>query len=189
MRVEYKAIVTPGSCCRSRPDLADGWQIQSGMTVPEYRKFAQLRIEALNHALRDIPESSVRFHMCWGSYKGPHIHDIPLADIVDIILDVKAEGYSIEASNPRHDHEWAVWKDVKLPEGKLLIPAWLAPRTTSSSTSCGAALVRLRGGGEARDVMAAGLRSALGGAREGVLRRVRVAGGGASWQTGRLGVA
>ena len=123
MHEEYKAIVDAGFLLQiDDPDLADGWQIQSGLTVPEYRKFAQLRVDALNHALRDIPESSVRFHMCWGSYKGPHVHDIPLADIVDIILSVRAEGYSIEASNPRHDHEYEVWQDVKLPEGKLLIP-------------------------------------------------------------------
>lgn len=123
MHEEYKAITDAGILLQiDDPDLADAWQIHPEMSVPEYRKFAELRIEALNYALRDIPEESVRFHMCWGSYHGPHIYDIPLRDIVDIILKVKSAGYSIEASNPRHDHEWRVWEDVELPEGKALIP-------------------------------------------------------------------
>ncbi|ETX04623.1 cobalamin-independent methionine synthase II family protein [Candidatus Entotheonella palauensis] len=123
MHEEYKAIVDAGFLLQiDDPDLADAWQIHPEMDVLAYRKFAELRIEALNYALRDIPEESVRFHMCWGSYHGPHLYDIPLIDIVDLILKVKAVGYSIEASNPRHDHEWQVWQDVKLPDGKVLIP-------------------------------------------------------------------
>ncbi len=92
------------------------------MSVPEYRKFAELRVEALNHALRGIPPARVRLHVCWGSYHGPHKYDIPLRDIVDLILKVNVGGYSIEASNPRHEHEWRVWENVKLPGGKVLIP-------------------------------------------------------------------
>ena len=123
MHEEYKAITDAGFLLQiDDPDLADAWQIHPEMSVPEYRKFAELRIEALNYALRDIPEESVRFHMCWGSYHGPHIYDIPLKDIVDLILKVKAQAYSIEASNPRHDHEWGVFEDVKLDDGKILIP-------------------------------------------------------------------
>jgi 5-methyltetrahydropteroyltriglutamate--homocysteine methyltransferase len=123
MHEEYKAITDAGFLLQiDDPDLADAWQIQGDMSVSEYRKFAELRIEALNYALRDIPEESVRFHMCWGSYHGPHKYDIPLRDIVDLVLKVKAVGYSIEASNPRHEHEWRMWEDVKLPEGKVLIP-------------------------------------------------------------------
>jgi 5-methyltetrahydropteroyltriglutamate--homocysteine methyltransferase len=123
MREEYQAIVDAGFLLQiDDPDLADAWQIHPHMSVPEYRKFAELRVEALNHALRDIPPERVRLHMCWGSYHGPHKYDIPLKDIVDLILKVRAEGYSIEASNPRHEHEWRVWEDVKLPEGKVLIP-------------------------------------------------------------------
>ncbi len=123
LAIEYKAIVDAGFLLQiDDPDLPDAWQIHPDMSVPEYRKFAQLRVDALNHALKDIPEESIRFHTCWGSYHGPHQFDIPLADIVDIILNVKAIGYSIEASNPRHDHEWTVWKDAKLPDGKVLIP-------------------------------------------------------------------
>src|SRR5262245_9163758 len=123
MRVEYQAIVEAGFLLQiDDPDLADAWQIHPGMSVAEYRTFAALRIEALNHALRDIPPERVRFHVCWGSYHGPHTHDLPLRDFVDLILAVRAQGYSIEASNPRHDHEWRVWDDVRLPDGKILIP-------------------------------------------------------------------
>jgi 5-methyltetrahydropteroyltriglutamate--homocysteine methyltransferase len=123
MHEEYKAIVDAGFLLQiDDPDLPDAWQIQSHMSVPEYRQFAELRVDALNHALRDIPPDRVRLHVCWGSYHGPHLYDIPLRDIVDLILKVRVEGYSIEASNPRHDHEWRVWEDVKLPAGKILIP-------------------------------------------------------------------
>ncbi len=81
-----------------------------------------LRVEALNHALRGIPEELTRFHCCWGSWHGPHKNDIPLADIIDIVLQVRAGGYSIEAANSRHEHEYHLWDDVTLPEGKVLIP-------------------------------------------------------------------
>jgi 5-methyltetrahydropteroyltriglutamate--homocysteine methyltransferase len=123
MHEEYNAIVDAGFLLQiDDPDLGDAWQIHGDMDVAEYRRFAQLRIEALNHALRDIPQEKIRFHMCWGSYHGPHLFDIPLRDIIDLVLNVNAEAYSIEASNPRHDHEWKVWQDVKLPDGKILIP-------------------------------------------------------------------
>ncbi|HWP29531.1 MAG TPA: cobalamin-independent methionine synthase II family protein [Chloroflexota bacterium] len=123
MHEEYKAIVDAGFVLQiDDPDLADAWQIHPDMSVAEYRKYAELRIDALNHALRDLPSDRVRFHVCWGSYHGPHKHDIPLRDIVDLLLKVRAEAYSIEASNPCHEHEWRVWEEVKLPEGKILIP-------------------------------------------------------------------
>ena len=79
-------------------------------------------MDALNHALRGLPAGRMRLHVCWGSYHGPHLYDIPLRDIVDLILKVQVGGYSIEASNPRHEHEWRVFEDVKLPEGTVLIP-------------------------------------------------------------------
>ena len=104
------------------PDLFDAWQIHIGMSVAEYRRFAEVRVDALNHALRGIPPERVRLHVCWGSYHGPHRHDIPLRDVVDLMLRVEAGAYSVEASNPRHDHEWRVWEEVALPEGKLLVP-------------------------------------------------------------------
>ena len=123
MHEEYKAIADAGFLLQiDDPDLPDGWQFMSKMTVPEYRKYAELRVEALNHGLRDIPPDRVRFHTCWGSYHGPHKYDIPLRDIIDIILKVNANTISIEAANPRHEHEWRVWQDVKLPAGKVLVP-------------------------------------------------------------------
>src|SRR2546425_5961829 len=123
MHEEYKAIVDAGFLLQiDDPDLPDGWQFMSRMTVEEYRTYAELRVDALNHGLRDIPPDKVRFHTCWGSYHGPHKYDIPLRDIVDLILKVRANTYSIEASNPRHDHEWRVWEEVKLPDGKVLVP-------------------------------------------------------------------
>jgi len=123
MHDEYKAIVDAGFVLQiDDPDLPDAWQMHPEMDVVAYRTFAALRIEALNHALRDLPVDRIRFHTCWGSYKGPHKYDIPLRAIVDLVLNVRAEAYSIEASNPVHDHDWTVWQETKLPEGKILIP-------------------------------------------------------------------
>ena len=100
-----------------------------GGSWDDYRKWAQLRVDALNHALRGLPEDRVRYHVCWGSWHGPHVFDPPLADVVDLILQVNAGQYSIEQANPRHEHEWAVWQDVKLPEGKKLIPGVVTHHT------------------------------------------------------------
>jgi 5-methyltetrahydropteroyltriglutamate--homocysteine methyltransferase len=123
MHEEYKAIVDAGFLLQiDDPDLPDGWQFMAHMTVPEYRRYAELRVDALNHGLRDIPSDRIRFHTCWGSYHGPHKYDIPLRDIIDLILKVKASTISIEAANPRHEHEWRIWEDVKLPKGKVLVP-------------------------------------------------------------------
>src|SRR4029450_8902772 len=91
-------------------------------TIEEYRKFAAVRIEAVNHALKGIPEDRVRYHICWGSWHGPHTHDLPLEPVIDLMLNVNAGAYSVEAANPRHEHEWKIWKEVKLPRGKILIP-------------------------------------------------------------------
>jgi 5-methyltetrahydropteroyltriglutamate--homocysteine methyltransferase len=123
MRQEYQAITDAGLLLQiDDPDLPDAWQIHTTMSVEDYRNFARLRIDVLNHALRDIPREQIRLHVCWGSYHGPHKYDIPLRDIVDLILRVKASSYSIEASNPCHEHEWTVWGDVKLPDDAMLIP-------------------------------------------------------------------
>ncbi|HLF77630.1 MAG TPA: cobalamin-independent methionine synthase II family protein [Dehalococcoidia bacterium] len=130
MREEYNAIANAGFTLQiDDPDLPDGWQMFPSMSVADYRKYAGLRIEALNHALRDIPEDLIRLHVCWGSFHGPHKHDIPLADIVDLIFKVKAGSYSIEASNPAHEHEWRVFENFKLPEGKVLIPGVIGHAT------------------------------------------------------------
>jgi 5-methyltetrahydropteroyltriglutamate--homocysteine methyltransferase len=123
MHHEYKAITDAGLNLQiDDPDLPDGWQMFPEMSVADYRKYAALRVEAINHALRDVPEDQVRLHVCWGSGLGPHKNDLPLRDIIDIILKVKAQVYSVEAANPRHQHEWRVWQEVKLPPGKSFMP-------------------------------------------------------------------
>jgi 5-methyltetrahydropteroyltriglutamate--homocysteine methyltransferase len=124
MKHEYKAIVEAGFILQlDDPALPDTYDmIVPTPTIAEYRKFAEVRIDAMNHALQGLPEDRVRYHICWGSWHGPHTHDLPLKHVVDLMLKVKAGAYSVEAANPRHEHEWKVWKDVKLPDGKILIP-------------------------------------------------------------------
>jgi 5-methyltetrahydropteroyltriglutamate--homocysteine methyltransferase len=123
MREEYRAIVDAGFLLQiDDPDLPDGWQMYPEMSVRDYRKYATMRVDALNHALRGIPRERVRLHVCWGSFHGPHQHDIPLEHIIDIIFRVRASSYSIEASNPVHEHEWRVFEKAKPPEGATLIP-------------------------------------------------------------------
>jgi 5-methyltetrahydropteroyltriglutamate--homocysteine methyltransferase len=123
MHEEYQSIVDAGFLLQiDDPDLPDGWNCLPRITVPEYRTYAAMRVEALNHALRGIPREKIRLHVCWGSHHGPHHDDIPLKDIIDLIFRVNAGSFSIEASNPCHEHEWRVFEDVKLPEGATLIP-------------------------------------------------------------------
>jgi 5-methyltetrahydropteroyltriglutamate--homocysteine methyltransferase len=123
MHEEYRAIVDAGFLLQiDDPDLPDGWNCLPDITAPEYRKYAEIRVDALNHALRGIPREKVRLHVCWGSFHGPHHDDIPLRDIIDLIFRVNAGSYSIEASNPCHEHEWRVFEEVKLPAGATLIP-------------------------------------------------------------------
>jgi 5-methyltetrahydropteroyltriglutamate--homocysteine methyltransferase len=123
MHEEYQAIVDAGFLLQiDDPDLPDGWNCLPDITLPEYRAYATMRVDALNHALRGIPREKVRLHVCWGSHHGPHHDDIPLRDIIDLIFRVNAGSFSIEASNPCHEHEWRVFEDVKLPEGATLIP-------------------------------------------------------------------
>ena len=123
MNVEYRAIVDAGFLLQiDDPDLPDGWNCLPGISIADYRKYAALRVDALNHALRGIPKEKVRLHVCWGSFHGPHHDDIPLRDIIDLIFRVNAGSYSIEDSNPCHEHEWRVFEEVKLPEGATLIP-------------------------------------------------------------------
>jgi 5-methyltetrahydropteroyltriglutamate--homocysteine methyltransferase len=99
------------------------------MTAAQYRYWAQMRVDALNHALKGIPQEKSRYHICWGSWNGPHAFDVPLKDIVDLLLQVNVGHYSYEAANPRHEHEWTVWQTVKLPEGKVLIPGCISHAT------------------------------------------------------------
>ncbi|GIU55827.1 hypothetical protein NicSoilC12_15760 [Arthrobacter sp. NicSoilC12] len=112
------------------PSLAESWdQINPEPSLADYLKFIQLRVEATNWALRGLPQEQIRLHVCWGSWHGPHTTDIPFADIVDSVLQVNAGGYSFEAANVRHEHEWRVWEDAKLPEGKVIIPGVVSHAT------------------------------------------------------------
>jgi 5-methyltetrahydropteroyltriglutamate--homocysteine methyltransferase len=123
LKDEYKAIVDAGLILQiDAPDAAMSWDRQNWEDLPEFRKALQVRHAALNHALQGIPSARVRYHVCWGNNENPHTGDIALKDIVDLILEVNAELYSIEAANPRHAHEWKLWETVKLPEGKILMP-------------------------------------------------------------------
>jgi len=123
LRVEYLAIVDAGFILQiDDPSLTRLYRTEPSLTVAERVRDAEIYIEALNHALKDIPPEKVRFHTCYGINIGPRIHDMALKDMVDIMLRVNAGAYSFEAANPRHEHEWRVWENVKLPEGKILIP-------------------------------------------------------------------
>ena len=124
MKEEYRAITDAGFILQlDAPDAAMGRHAQFwDKPLEDFLSATALRVEAVNHALQGIPDEQVRFHLCWGNYEGPHNYDVPLEDIVDLVLKVNAGAYSVEASNPRHAHEWEVWQDVKLPDGKILIP-------------------------------------------------------------------
>jgi 5-methyltetrahydropteroyltriglutamate--homocysteine methyltransferase len=123
MHEEYRAIVDAGFLLQiDDPDLPDGWNCLPDIALSEYRNYATVRVDALNHALRGIPRDKVRLHVCWGSFHGPHHDDIPLGEIIDLIFRVNAGSYSIEASNPCHEHEWRVFEEVKLPDGATLVP-------------------------------------------------------------------
>jgi 5-methyltetrahydropteroyltriglutamate--homocysteine methyltransferase len=104
--------------------------LSRGGSIEDYRRWAALRVEALNHALEGIPEDRVRYHVCFGSWHGPHVYDPPLADVIDLVLAVRARYYLIEQANPRHEHEWRLWEDVALPEGKVLVPGVVTHHTT-----------------------------------------------------------
>jgi 5-methyltetrahydropteroyltriglutamate--homocysteine methyltransferase len=123
LRDEYRAIVAAGFVLQiDAPDTAMAWDRQQWLSLADFRRAVAMRIEALNYALEGIPEDRVRFHVCWGNGERPHTGDVALRDIVDLVLKVHAEAYSVEAANPRHAHEWQVWEDVRLPDGKILIP-------------------------------------------------------------------
>jgi len=128
---EYRAVVDAGFVLQiDDPGLPDWWDmIKPEPSVAQYRKFAQLRIDAVNHALAGIPEDKVRYHLCRGSWHGPHTHDLPLEHIIDLVLQVKAQTYSFEAGNVRHEHEWKVWKEAKVPDGKMLMPGVVSHAT------------------------------------------------------------
>ncbi|MGA9323372.1 MAG: cobalamin-independent methionine synthase II family protein [Xanthobacteraceae bacterium] len=132
IREEYQAIVDAGFILQiddpALVDLYDWWFSLKG-DMAGYRKWAAFQVEAVNHALLGIPEDRVRFHICWGSWHGPHTGDVPLIDIADLLIKVKAQAYSVEAGNVRHEHEWKVWKDIRLPDNKVLIPGVVSHAT------------------------------------------------------------
>ncbi|HUN42302.1 MAG TPA: cobalamin-independent methionine synthase II family protein [Acetobacteraceae bacterium] len=131
MREEYRAIIDAGLVLQiDDPGIAENWDmINPAPTVEDYRKFTMIRVEALNYAIKGLPQDRIRFHLCWGSWHGPHVTDIPMQDIVDVMLAINAQGYSFEAGNVRHEHEWRVWENVKLPDGKMLIPGVVSHAT------------------------------------------------------------
>jgi 5-methyltetrahydropteroyltriglutamate--homocysteine methyltransferase len=123
LAVEYRAIVEAGFVLQiDSPNTADDWQRNPDMSVAEYRAYAERGVEILNYALSGIDPENVRFHMCWASWHGPHVTDIALEDIVDILLKVNANAISLEAANARHEHDVTLWEQTRLPDGKLLIP-------------------------------------------------------------------
>ena len=131
MKDEYNAIAESGLLLQiDCPDLAMTRVSQfSHLTVEEFKKVAELHVEVINYALKDIDPERMRLHLCWGNTEGPHHHDVPLREIVDTVLKARPLGLSFEGANPRHAHEWRVWEDVDLPDGKLLIPGVLDTTT------------------------------------------------------------
>jgi 5-methyltetrahydropteroyltriglutamate--homocysteine methyltransferase len=132
MREEYKAITEAGINVQlDDPILVNvyEWQYSVSGDMAAFRRWAEAHIEMVNHALAGIPEEKVRYHMCWGSWKGPHSTDLPLEQVIDLVLKVKASQYSVETANPQHEHEWKVWKQVKLPEGKTVVPGVVTHKT------------------------------------------------------------
>jgi 5-methyltetrahydropteroyltriglutamate--homocysteine methyltransferase len=124
LRNEYLAIVGAGLLVQ-----IDDAVLTHMHEEPDYRRWAEVRVEALNHALRGIPAERIRYHICFGSWHVPHVADAPLAKIIDLVLKVNAGAYSIEAANPRHEHEWTIWEQVKLPDDKILIPGVITHHT------------------------------------------------------------
>jgi 5-methyltetrahydropteroyltriglutamate--homocysteine methyltransferase len=131
LKTEYNAIVDTGFILQiDDPGLGETWDMMiPAPPLDEYRRMQSRNIDALNLALAGIPEDRVRYHLCWGSWQGPHVHDLGLRDIVDLMLRVNAQAYSVEAATPRHSYEWPAWEDVTLPEGKVLIPGVIAHTT------------------------------------------------------------
>jgi 5-methyltetrahydropteroyltriglutamate--homocysteine methyltransferase len=131
MREEYVAIIDAGLMLQlDDPAIAENWdQITPEPSVEDYKRFTRVRVEALNHAIRELPPERIRFHLCWGSWHGPHTTDIPMAHIVDVMLEINAGAYSFEAANVRHEHEWKLWQDIELPQGKVLLPGVVSHST------------------------------------------------------------
>ena len=131
MRQEYETVARAGFILQlDCPDLAMGRHIQfAGLGLEEFRKMARLHLAALDHAVANIPPEQLRIHLCWGNYEGPHHYDVPLADILDLVFAARPQGISFEAANPRHAHDWATWREAKIPDDKVLVPGVLDSTT------------------------------------------------------------
>src|SRR5262249_56892509 len=136
MRHEYETVVEAGFVLQvDCPDLAMGRHIQfAELSLTEFRKMARLHVEALDHALANVPPDRVRMHVCWGNYEGPHHHDVPLGDIIDIVFAARPSGISFEAANPRHAHEWRLFGRGRRPPRRTLIPRGLGAKRTPTET-------------------------------------------------------
>jgi len=131
LREEYKAVLDAGL----RVQIDDAFlpwtyeRIVPPMSMRQYHDWAELRVDALNHALEGLPQERIRYHICWGSWNAPHVFDVPLRDIIDLLLKLRVGGYQFEAANVRHEHEWKVWRDVKIPGDRVLIPGVISHAT------------------------------------------------------------
>ncbi|MGH7037445.1 MAG: cobalamin-independent methionine synthase II family protein [Stellaceae bacterium] len=131
MREEYQAIVKAGLVLQlDDPCLAEGWdQVNPEPSVADYQKLATTWVEALNHAIGGLPQERIRLHLCWGSWHGPHTTDIPIRDIIEVVLKADVGAISFEAGNVRHEHEWKIWQEVKLPDDKVILPGVVSHAT------------------------------------------------------------
>lgn len=131
MREEYEEIIDAGFVLQlDDPCIAENWdQVNPEPSVEAYKRFTMRRVEALNHAVRDLPKDRIRFHLCWGSWHGPHTTDLPMRDLVDVLLSIDVGAYVFEAGNVRHEHEWKVWQDVELPDDKIIMPGVVSHAT------------------------------------------------------------
>ena len=134
MKEEYHAIVDAGLVLQiDDPMIPAYWDLMltQGVDIAAYHRYCEERIAVLNHALAGIPEDRIRYHICWGSHHGPHVSDIPIRDVIPLLLKVRASGFLFEAANARHEHEWQAWRGVKLPDGKVLIPGVISHATNT----------------------------------------------------------
>lgn len=130
VREEYRAITAAGLTLQvDEPEFLTSWMFYPDWSLDEYRRYLEFCVEIINHALDGVPTELVRFHSCWGSGHRPHVNDIELQHVVDLLLKIDAQGYTVEAANVRHEHEWRVWKNVDWPEGKILMPGVISHAT------------------------------------------------------------
>jgi 5-methyltetrahydropteroyltriglutamate--homocysteine methyltransferase len=130
MREEYRAITDAGLIVQvDEPEFCTSWMFYPEWDVAQYRKYLGFCVEVINHSTAGLPEELIRFHTCWGSGHRPHTNDIELKHIADLLVQIRAQQYSVEAANVRHEHEYHVWEDVKLPAGRMLMPGVISHAT------------------------------------------------------------